>query len=168
MDNVDILKLIETTLKTSETDRDYLADQLVLLANVIRSGKDNPTGVTLGALGGLLYAAERLKETWDKLSSTPTKSLHDLKQTYAEVELSRFATTQDEIKRTLQRYLKDCVLVYTTKVEVSPDRCYFVFASLNEQTTVDGRKLSKGEVLDSVDAWSPSFRVIARDLLKLN
>ena len=166
MDTAQALKEIETTLRRPESDRDYLADQLLVLATVVAKGKDQESGLVRGALGGLQYVMDRLREIWKEPESPEPKTLEELKQIFAGVELSRFAKSQEDVDKTLEIYRKDCILVDVHRVRLSDGDIYYVFASKKDQTTVDGQKLLKGELLDSHTALTPSFQVICRELLK--
>ena len=166
MDAAQTLKEIETILRKPESDRDYLADQLLVLATIVAKGKNQECGLVRGALGGMQYTIDRLREIWKKPDASESKPLDAFKDIYAKVELSRFVKNQDDVKKTLDLYLKDCILVDVHRVVISDGDIFYVFASRKDQVTVDGQKLLKGEILDSHKALTPTFNIVCRELLK--
>lgn len=166
MDSSQILREIETTIRKPESDRDYLADHLVVLATVIAHGKDQESGLIRGALGGMQYTLDRLREIWKEPELPEPKTLAELKEIYAQVELSRFAKNEREVELTREKYRKEFILVNVHELKLSDDTKYYVFSSHKNQTTADGIKLAEGEVLDACTALVPSFQEICRNLLK--
>jgi hypothetical protein len=166
MNSVQTLKEIETSLRQPESDRGYLADHLVVLATILALEKNQESGLVKGVLGGMQYAIDRLRDIWKEPDAIQPKSLAELKSIYAEVELSRFAKNKAELDESLKRYRQDCILVTTHQLKLSDGATYYVLASANDQTTVDGQKLLKGEILDAHTALTPSFQVVYRELLK--
>lgn len=165
MNNEDILREIETILRRPETDRKFLAGQLVVLASIIALDDENETGLIRGALGGLQYTIDRLREIWRQPDSD-IKSLDALKDIFAGVELKRFARTTKEIEAT-KASLKEANLLFDLRrLEVSNGDTYYVFSSKIDQTTIDGRKILKNEIIDQASAPVPSFPLVYEKLLQ--
>lgn len=165
MDTFEILKEIETKLRRPDTDRQYLASQLVVLASLIALDDKDETGLVRGALGGMQYAIDRLREIWRNPYLKP-KTLDELKDIYAQVELKRFAKTNDDIESSREAFRKDAMLYNTHRLEIPNGETYYVFSSKVDQTTVDGRKVLQGEILDASCSLIPSFQIVYQELLK--
>jgi len=165
MTTIELLQKIETRLRTGENDRDYLANQLMVFAAIIANGKDSEDGLVRASMGGMQYCLNRLRAIWRDPSLPEPKSLPELEEIYASVELQRFARTEKEVEETRAHYRKENILldVYVLKIEGEDDPVY-VFSSRLDQTTIDGHKIFKGEILDSVAAPVPSFQVILREI----
>ena len=165
MDNAELLKQIETKLRKPESDRDYLAGQLFALAGIIAHSKESESGLVRGALGGITYAIDRLRELWKEPDAPEPKSLEELKQIYADIELSRFARTEKEVSDTRLKYQRENILinVYRFDIEGETDPV-FVFASRLDQTTIEGQKILKDEVVDADCAKIPSFQSVYKYL----
>lgn len=167
MSNIEILEKLEKKLRKPENDRDYLADHLVKLAFIVAHGKLTESGMVRGALGGMTYAINRLREIWAEEAETPsTKSTEELAEIYAGVQLQRYTTDREEITRTAEGYKRDCMLVDVATVKIDEDTTYYVFVSRQDQTTVDGRKVLKGELLDAKSSPVPSFDRVFLELQK--
>lgn len=169
MDNVELLKKIETTLRKPESDRDYLASQLMVLAGVIANFKEDEIGLVRGALGGMSYVIDRLREIWKDPDAPEPKSLEELKQIFAEVELARFARSQKELEDTRDKYRRDNLLINVHQLQVDDlAEPVYIFSSRINQTTIDGEKLVAGEILDAACTKVPSFNAVFRHLQNPN
>lgn len=166
MSNVDQLTHIEKALRKPDTDRMYLANQLVQLATVIAHQDESESGLVRGALGGMSYVIDRLREIWKEEGAPTPKSLPELQEIFAQVELARFATNEEDVQKTLTHYRKDFILVNVYKIALPDGTPIFIFSSAKDQTTKDGRKLLQGEVLDSNTSMVPSFTQVYRELTK--
>jgi hypothetical protein len=165
MDNVELLKKIETTLRKPESDRDYLASQLMVLAGVIAHSKECESGMVRGALGGMAYTIDRLREIWKEPNAPEGKSLEELQDLFAQVELARFARNQKDLDATREKYRKENVLINIHQLKVGDlDEPVFIFSSRQNQTTIDGEKLMAGEILDAACTMVPSFHTVFRHL----
>lgn len=166
MSNVEKLTHIEKSLRKPETDRMYLANQLVQLATVIAHQDEKESGLVRGALGGMAYVIDRLREIWKEEGAPTAKSLDELKEIYAMVELSRFCATEEELQQSLAKYRQDFILAQAYKIEQADGTPVYIISSAKDQTTQEGRKLLQGEVLDSNTSMVPSFTQVYRELTK--
>lgn len=164
MNAVDELKLIETKLRTRENDRDYLSHQLMVLAAVIAHEKQNESGLVCGALGGMVYAINRLREIWKDDEAPSPKSLAELEEIYAGVELMRFARNQHDLEATRMKYRKENLMINIHELKFEGLDPVYVFSSRINQTTIDGSKILAGEVLDAACAPVATFQSVFREL----
>lgn len=162
--NVELLKMIEQKLRSRENDRDYLAHQLMVLAGVIAHEKQNESGLVCGALGGISYAVNRLREIWKDDEAPSPKSLAELEEIYAGVELMRFARTEKDLEATREKYRKENLFINIHKLEFEGLEPVYVFSSRINQTTIDGAKVQQSEILDAACAPVASFQTVFREL----
>lgn len=153
--STEILEEIETQLRKPETDKQMLLMQLKDCINVAVLEMDKEDGLTRGALGGVFYCLERLRKHWNQDGKAP--SMEALAEIYADVELQRFDFDQDQIKRTQQHYRDANLLAQLHRVELKDGRSCFVLSSIHNQTTLDGRLIARGEMLESSRAPVPTF-----------
>lgn len=153
--STDILAEIETQLRQPDTDKKMLLMQLKDCLNVACLEMDKEDGLTRGALGGIYYCLERLRQYWNQDGQAP--SLEALAEIYAEVELQRFDFEADQLARTKQHYSDENLLTQLHRVELRDGRSCFVMSSLRNQTTIDGRLIAQGEMLQSSRAPVPTF-----------
>lgn len=153
--STDLLAEIETQLRQPDTDKKMLLMQLKDCVNVAFLEVEKEDGLTRGALGGVFYCLERLRKYWNQDGQAP--SLEALAEIYAEVELQRFDFTQDQLTQTKQHYTDVNLLTQLHRVELSNGDSCFALSSLRNQTTLDGRLIAQGEMLESSRAPVPTF-----------
>ena len=167
MSDVSTLAEVEKKLRKPDNDRAYLAAKLIQLAHVVAHGQDVEDGLVRGALGGMTYAINRLRELWAAKEENPSaRTTAELEEIYAQVELSRFDTTVDAARATAQAYLKDSMLVDVSRITLDDGREFFAHVSRRDQTTVDGRKIYRGQPMDSLNALVPSFEQVFWEIQK--
>ena len=162
MNNVSTLTEIETQLRKKETDRAYLSSQLQLLAAIIEHDGENESGLIRGALGGMYYCLQRLRELWKEEGQTEAPTMERLMEIYAEVELSRYALSEQVRDDTAKILSKDCMLYNTHELKLSDERPVWVFAARTNQHTVDGTPIAAGELLEAASTLVPSFHAYYR------
>ncbi len=159
MNNTEKLTEIETKLRRRDTDLAYLTSQLQVLAAILAHDNQNESGLVRGAMGGMVYCLERLRKLWrteEEPESGP--SLEELKEIYAQVELSRYALTPEVVEETKARLLEDCMMARIVPLTLSDGTVVSVFASDRDQYTVDGKSIAQGELLEASSAMVPSFQ----------
>lgn len=166
LSNTEMLKEIETKLRQKETDRIYLTSQLQLLAAILAHDGTNESGLVRGALGGMYYCLKRLREIWKEEGVSEPPSAERLQEIYAEVELSRYALTDQARKDTMATLRRDCMMANMHELTLSDGRKVWVFASANDQHTVDGRQIARGELLEASSTMVASFDAYYRALQK--
>lgn len=170
MSNIDILKQIETKLRKPDTDKNYLSNQLMVFAAIIAHGKDQGAedGLIRAAMGGMQYCLNRLREIWRNPAEPEPKSLPELEEIFAGVELQRFARTEKELADSRARFQRENLMVNVHELILEDESKVYVFSSRINQTTIDGDKILAGEILDAACAPVPSFQVIYRELVNPN
>lgn len=158
-ENTDLLKEIETKLRTPDTDKKMLLMQLKDCLNVAFLEVDKEDGLTRGALGGVFYCMERLRAYWNQDGKAP--SLEALAQIYADVELQRFDFDTHQFHETKVHYAKVNILTKIHRVDLLDGRSCYVMSADRNQTAIDGRLIAKGEMLDSARAPVATFGQIA-------
>lgn len=167
MNSVEKLTEIETRLRQPQTDKKYLASQLQVLAAIIAHDGENESGLISGAIGGMIYSLERLRDIWHK-GETPPKSFDELKEMFALVELSRYAMSEDVVEETKKKLLADAMMARIHEIELSDGTKVSVFASDRDQRTVDGIPVARGEMLEASSTMVPSFQAYYQHLRKEN
>lgn len=165
MNNIQLLKAIETKLRQPESDRDYLSHQLMVFSAIIAHGKQAEDGLVRAAMGGMQYCLNRLREIWKEPAAPQPKSLTELEEIYAQVELMRFARTPQELEDSKTKFRGEALMVNLTEVKIDGvEDPIYVFSSRQKQTTKEGCQLLAGEILDAACAPVPSFQTVYREL----
>lgn len=159
-----LLRDIEKHGRTEDQDLANLTEQMLTLAMILhRQPKEN--GLGLIALGGIQYLLDRLKGHFNT-----TKSLPELRDVYAGVELGRYPVYDpagdNEQMESMKRLGQANGLVFRAiKVPCSDGQERVIFASHTNQTSFDGKiVLSEGEVVFDPAYYPPPFRVILDQL----
>lgn len=144
----DRLHVLQRLHGTEDDLRARWARELHLLAGVIRHNP-NDRGLILGAMGGITYLLDVLSE------SLEGKSLDELVQVYAEVELQSYARTEAEAAQTRRNYERLGLQVVVDPIRF-PDgyMCYRMTSAVN-QVSKEGTKYRQGELLHSADRFPP-------------
>ncbi|QVD49199.1 hypothetical protein LUCX_129 [Xanthomonas phage vB_XciM_LucasX] len=161
--NKQLLTELEQKMRLGDNDRDYLINQLMILTAVLSHVKDKDTGLGRAALGGIHYCVNRLRILWREPEAPEGKSLEELEEIYAKIELGRFAQSEVELRKAALKYKDGYVLVRAHKIEVQ-DRTFYLLSSAKDQTTSEGRRLTTGELLETSDPGVPNFQRVLQEL----
>lgn len=124
------------------------ATELLHLARIFKHRTDD-RGLRLAALGGMAYCLHVLGEGLEG------KSLEELMQLYAGVELLSYPRTEAEAEQTRRHYERRGLKVTVHPCQF-PDGylCYRV-ASAVDQVSKEGVKYHQGELLHSTESFPP-------------
>lgn len=155
---------LQKLMRTPEGDLTHLKSQLNLLAQVLFFEGDKEEGLERAALGGLYFCMQRMRELWNT-PETRTKTLEELAEVYAKVELQRFTKSQADVKEQAQIFAEDHIRCNAHRFEVNGEE-FFLLSSATNQTTREGKRLFQGEILETADPGVPNFQRIVEHLQK--
>lgn len=161
--NSDTLGALLQQLRSPENNLQYLKQQMYILAQILFLQGEKEEGLERAAMGGMFFCMERMRELWNT-PEEPTKTLQELSDIYAGVELKRFLAGREAVMEKVEELKKDFIRVNPHRFEVN-GQVYYVLSSPVKQTTREGKQLLPGEMLDTADAGVPKFLDIAQYLI---
>lgn len=162
--DVSTLGELQKLMRSPENDLQNQKQQLYLLAQILFLQGEKETGLERAALGGMFYCMQRMRELWNT-AEEPTKTLEELSEIYASVELKRFTESHEEVVAQAAELKRDYIVCNAHRFKVN-GREFFLLSSPTQQTTREGKRLFPGEVIETADPGVPNFMEIARVLLK--
>lgn len=156
----EILESLETQLRQPDTDRQFLASQLRVLAGVVAIEDDIEDAMTQAALAGMYYTMDRLRRIWAK--GAEPEPLEEMIQRYAEVELSRYAKDEEVVRDSIERFRSENMMASAAQVVGADGLKYTAFYSPINQTTIDGRRVMKYEAMSATSESVVPFTEILR------
>ncbi len=161
--DVNTLGELQKQLRSPENDLQHMKQQLFVLSQILFLQGDKEEGLERAALGGMYFAMQRLRELWHQ-PDQHTKSLEELAEIYAGVELKRFISSREAVQEKANEFKEDYIRVNAHRFEVN-GREFFVLSSPAKQTTREGKQLLPGEVIETADPGVPNFMEIAQYLI---
>ena len=149
--HAEILKTIQQHGRDAQADRNNLIEELLVLAQYLHVNPV-PEGAGRGALGGIQYLLTRLHESFEC-----GMSLERLSERYCEMELESFAKSDHDIETVREWARRQGIVVRVIPVQCPDGSVRHIYASHQNQTSIDGKVYEAGELIHSPQRFPPPF-----------
>jgi hypothetical protein len=146
---VDVLRAVERANASEDNLRKLWLREIDGLARLLNKNQGEATGLTYGALGGMLYALRQLQQSYG------CRSLEELEERYAADQLRSYPTTMEEVHRTAEHFLHPGMDLRIDTIRLPNDIVHYRLYLGKEFTTQNKRYYPAGTMLASIEREYP-------------